>query len=193
MIQKNNIIWTNDLHDRLKIFYTKCNIIIVTNNSINYKINDDTLMHHISKRSVESFYITDSIKRCLLTPNKCHDINPPIYSNNKSYNNNSIYLIFKTPITKIDSLNIDLKYTKFCLLKYKKESLTGIYIGLSGLIPYSIGITSGNIDVTKVGIITGSVFELIGTILFIDSFKWLKRSGNNPFLEPYGNGVCIRF
>ena len=99
----------------------ECNIIIVTNNSINYKINDDTLMHHISKRSVESFYITDSIKRCLLTPNKCHDINPPIYSNNKSYNNNSIYLIFKTPITKIDSLNIDLKYTKFCLLKYKKE------------------------------------------------------------------------
>ena len=28
-IPKNNIIWTNDLHDRLKIFYTKCNIIIV--------------------------------------------------------------------------------------------------------------------------------------------------------------------
>ena len=109
---------------------------------------------------------------------------------------------FEAPKNKIDSIDINLKMTKLCLLEFKKQINDSYFYYLAGLgitsIGYGVnfklkteekGLTNTNYILMGVG----GAFFIIGFINHIDSFKWIKRAGIEPVLTPDGAHVYINF
>ena len=190
----------------------ECEIVDITKDKVYYKIGNDTTIKNMRRSSVKDFYISNKEKKCKLLPDKCNDKDPQLYRKDDEIHISSIknidsisnekelitiedetLLTYNIPLNKLDSIDIDLKYTKFCLSKYRNEAFTGIDLGLIGMTVGVLGIFTKDTDIMTACSFSGGLLALIGSVVVIDSFKWLKHSGNKPLLEHYGNGVCIRF
>jgi hypothetical protein len=109
---------------------------------------------------------------------------------------------FKKPENKIDSIDINLKMTKLCLLEFKKQMNESYFYYLAGIGVTTLGLSldlklkeeeSGLTPANYTLIGVGSIFIFIGFINYIDAFKWIKRAGIEPVLTPDGATVYIKF
>ncbi|MEI6823621.1 MAG: hypothetical protein WCL51_16945 [Bacteroidota bacterium] len=202
--------------DSTEEIYIKCDIIGVSKNYVVYNLIGSYENLTLSLKAIQGIYFADLNKKCKLIPDSCGKPNPEInisiYRQNKERNNyatnNDVidnFLIYNVPKNKIDSLFIDISFTKQCLNNYRKEQLTGIALGFIGTVTSGCGMlinpvitgsgkyTSEDYSMRYIAFGIGGGLALSGIIVFIDSYKWLKKSNGYPILEPFQNGVCIRF
>jgi len=111
-------------------------------------------------------------------------------------------------IVVVSDLSPDMKvqyqldYVRHCLHKYQAQKKIGYYIGLSGAALSALGAVvepsedyySGNTHFVEDGnkqamYIAGGALSIIGTVIIIDSEKWLKRA----YIGPDGLGVKFTF
>jgi hypothetical protein len=109
---------------------------------------------------------------------------------------------FKKPENKIDSIDINLKMTKLCLLEFKKQMNDSYFYYLAGLGVTGLGLSvnfklkneeSGFTNTNYILMGVGGAFFIVGFINYIDAFKWIKRAGIEPVLTPDGASVYIKF
>lgn len=112
-------------------------------------------------------------------------------------------------IDNISQLEYNQDYTRFCLKKYHdqrikayKFQIAGMLVGAAAFIippseteeyyyqndnPYWV--TTPDYTLRKIGAYTGGALTLIGTIMLIDSEKWL----NKIYIGPNGVGIKFQF
>lgn len=108
---------------------------------------------------------------------------------------------FKTPVNKIDSIDINLRYTKLCINEYRKQVNDSYFYVLSGALATTagVGINFNNSSETKLNEINyvliglGGITFVAGIINYFDASKWLKRAGIEPVLTPNGAYVYVKF
>lgn len=131
----------------------------------------------------------------ILTSYQSYSQNELVFPNTTQTDEN--VMLFKKPLNMLDSVMIDIIYSKICMNNFRVSQLTGITFtllgtttsGLSFLIP-----RDGKEDFSPYVVLgIGSMLSIVGIITFIDSYKWLKKASGHPIIEPYLNGVCIRF
>lgn len=96
----------------------------------------------------------------------------------------------KISYSRMDSLAYDLAYTKYNVGRFKSQMMTGYMISTSGMLTLMIGnifITQQSKDpnnkITNASIIVNSIgggLVLIGGIVSLDSYSWLKRASIKP-------------
>jgi hypothetical protein len=108
-----------------------------------------------------------------------------------------------TPVDPIIKLQYELDYVRHCLYECHQEKGRGYALSVVGGMMMGIGMaySSNNVDSNFDGqsgnnfdtpgamFIVGGVMSLVGTIMVIDSEKWLKRA----YLGPNGFGVKFVF
>lgn len=109
---------------------------------------------------------------------------------------------FKAPVNKIDSIDINLRYTKLCINEYRKQVNDSYFYYLTGFSLAGLGYgvnfkfkneESGFTNINYILMGTGGVFFIVGIINYFDANKWLKRAGIEPVLTPNGAYVYINF
>ena len=104
----------------------------------------------------------------------------------------------KKMTTKIDSIAYDMAYTKYNLYKFHSQHQTGtiftiIGVGLNmgAVLTIPMAMQSSNQDYTVPYMFAGAgcLSTLIGQIIIIDSYKWIKRAT----IKPNNYGISINF
>ncbi|MFZ4740069.1 MAG: hypothetical protein ACOYLE_02775 [Bacteroidales bacterium] len=110
--------------------------------------------------------------------------------------------IANAPLNKTDSIALNLKYTKNCIASFHRQhqvATVATFVGgviILGSVSPLIITNSQNTDskgIIAVGTTLGCAIAVVGMIMQIDSYKWLKRSGLQPIFEPNRLGVLIKF
>ena len=107
--------------------------------------------------------------------------------------------------TNIDTLQYQISFTNYCLQKHRNEMLLGRWLQIGG----AVGISFFNIsqlngmraatnkfetksnEIVKrqdIATIVGGVAILAGTVLQLNSYKWLKRA----YITPSENGIGVK-
>lgn len=188
--------------------YIECIIESISDKYIVYHLRGSMETLTMNRNAVEQIYFSDNVKKCKLLPELCAIPNPKIDIKSSDVepinSNGEILLLSDKPQDKIDSLDLSITYTNMCLTKFREAELAGIYTTLAGTIISSLSFAVPNsstnngktqIDNTPRYLVSGAgaIAIIVGAIIYIDGFKWLNKCGKYPILEPYGNGVCIRF
>jgi len=122
--------------------------------------------------------------------------------------NENLFITEKTikkPINTIDTINYKMAFIQYNLNKYKNESSIGtIFLGLGVVVgfavPYIIPKPTASATITDVNNYTNTIeavqliaagTALVGTIIILDSYKWIKRASIEPTL--YGVKLKINF
>jgi hypothetical protein len=115
--------------------------------------------------------------------------------------------------TRMDSIAYDLAYTKYNIGRFHKEWQTGLIVTYAGVAVSGLSIAFGRVEETTtglvkvngiyvngdittynytpmyVGMVVGGAISLVGQIISLDSYKWLKRAS----IKPTQYGVSFRF
>lgn len=93
-----------------------------------------------------------------------------------------------TDITKIeDKYKYEIDHIRYCAGKYRNEIMTGYAFSFAGAVATGSAIFMDNSDDIKLVTVVGFGLGLIGTILIIDSNKWMKKISVGP------NGIGIKY
>jgi len=109
---------------------------------------------------------------------------------------------FRKPENKMDSIALNVQYTKLCLGRFYDKHKEGSYFNLLGGGITTIGLIVNfnenkdnkgynGVNYALIGI--GSAICILGTITIIDSYKWINRASFRPILTPNGAGVIVTF
>jgi len=101
-----------------------------------------------------------------------------------------------TPTLTNYSRDEDIQYMKDCFRRCHKSYTEGMLVSIVGFIATAGGVylntssvlTNNESDLSKYLIIGGAVSSLLGTIIILDSHKWIGRAGMNL----NGVGLCIK-
>lgn len=90
-------------------------------------------------------------------------------------------------ISKIDDkTKFEIDHIRYCAGKYKSEIMTGYTFSIIGTIVSTVGAFTDN---PEIPVAVGAGIGLIGTILIIDSNKWM----NKIYIGPSGIGIRYKF
>lgn len=93
-------------------------------------------------------------------------------------------------IKSLEQYKNEINGIRYCNYMFAKENLTAIGFGIGGSILISLTLNSKDINNTNRGaLVVGTASCLIGAILEIDSFKWMRRAGLSP--ADYGFGFKV--
>lgn len=101
---------------------------------------------------------------------------------------------------KVNNMEYELGFVRHCLNKNHSEKMGGYFCSFSGaaIMFFSTALINTNVTTNgqstsdfsteaKLGLIGGAGLSLIGTIMIIDSEKWLRRAYTGP------DGLGIKF
>jgi hypothetical protein len=95
--------------------------------------------------------------------------------------------------TSTDSINFRLDNVQFCLNRFHSQHKTGmIFIGIgytTTIVGSLVAIgTTENIDQYRLLMGLGGGLSIIGVIITLDSYKWLKQAS----ISPYPGGINLK-
>lgn len=90
----------------------------------------------------------------------------------------------------------DIRHLRYCIGKYRKEKMTGIYLTLGGLVTAGLATglyQSGTLDENTASIIYigGGVMFISGFVMQITCNRWLKKAAIGP--ADSGIGLKVSF
>jgi hypothetical protein len=85
-----------------------------------------------------------------------------------------------------DPLKFEIDHIRHCANRYNREIMTGYTFTILGSVVSGVGAFT---DEPKIPIAAGAALSLIGTVLIIDSQKWMKQI----YIGPNGVGVRYKF
>lgn len=93
--------------------------------------------------------------------------------------------------TKADSLDYELAYMRYCLGKFNRQHSAGVLVTFTGAVITGVSLSQATTTKSYVVPIGGCVVMLVGTLITLNSFRWIKQSAIKP--ARYGVGISINF
>jgi hypothetical protein len=193
----------------------KGNIESFTNKTLNFSENIDSLnSRSLNIDEVKEIYgpMPEIRKNAILKKNPkikiVLDYKDPDYKERIVEQDSKINIPFNQSIQKSNSFNggnrdnisfsdpmaMEILHTRMCLMNYRREKLTGIWLTIGG------GVIAGassalyqngdlNVNSAEIGYLSGGLIMLTGEIMQLTCNKWLKRA----YIGPVGSGIGIKY